>query len=575
MRSTDGAATFQAVLDGVNQSGQSYSMNQVVIDPHDRMHLFAAGGNFYSPYVLGDLWESGDGGDTWQRTGLTDTVVNTVVIDPRDPDVLYAGCGYSQNYVEPLQKSTDGGETWQAATTGMPPARRNLYGIWAPPGEGRPFAVGSWGYITHYDGNRWEDMTVPTESTLYGVTGLSGDDVYAVGAYGAIVHYDGAAWQLMTSNTTTTLYKAWAADAGNVYAVGVGGLIMHYDGSQWSQMAGPVAEDLYEICGNSANDLFASGVNGTILHYDGSGWQSMTSGTSVNVNALWPVSAGDVFAAGDDGVILRYDGVAWVPMQSNVTDDLYALWGDAVDNIYAAGPDGHLLHFDGTEWRQIDLDPTRYYYELWGTASGDLFITDMNSVVWRYDGQEIVALREHGTYKRSVTDLAFHRVDPDILYAATYQAGVHITPNQGGDWLNLGAPINSVYAIASGSLYAATGSGMYQLTGTGVLTGEVSDANTSLAIDNARVLTDLGQHCRSITGIYMMVVPAGIYDIFALADSYDMGISENVTVMGSDVTRQDFSMVASSSVGSTGGTSDSGGSSGGGGYCFIGTLGLN
>ncbi|MEJ2038773.1 MAG: hypothetical protein P8X55_07540, partial [Desulfosarcinaceae bacterium] len=71
-RSLDGGATFQAVLDGANQSGQAYSMNKVVIDPHDRSHLLAAGGNFYSPMVFGDLWQSPDGGDTWQRTGLTD-----------------------------------------------------------------------------------------------------------------------------------------------------------------------------------------------------------------------------------------------------------------------------------------------------------------------------------------------------------------------------------------------------------------------------------------------------------------------------------------------------------------------
>ena len=91
MRSTDGAATFQAVLNGANQSGQAYSMNRIVIDPHDRMHLLAAGGNFYSPYILGDLWESEDGGDTWVRTGLTDIVVNAVIVDPRGPQCDLCG----------------------------------------------------------------------------------------------------------------------------------------------------------------------------------------------------------------------------------------------------------------------------------------------------------------------------------------------------------------------------------------------------------------------------------------------------------------------------------------------------
>ncbi len=575
LRSTDGAATFQAVLNGINLSGQPYSMNRVAIDPHDRMHLFAAGGNFYSPYAVGDLWQSGDGGDTWQRTGLTNTVVNAVIVDPRDPNIIYAGCGYSQNYVEPLFKSTDGGATWSSASAGMPPARRTFHSIWSPEGEDTPFVVGSYGYIIRYDGNRWQVMEAPTQSTLYGVSGLSADNVYAVGSSGTILHFDGAAWQSMASNTSATLYKVWAVDAGHVYAVGQGGIILLFDGTQWSQMSSPVTEDIYEVRGNSADDIFASGVGGTLLHYDGSDWQSMNSGTSVTIDALWPLSADDVFAVGDQGVILRYDGIGWSPMQSNITGDLWGVWGSGADNIYAAGPGGHLLHFNGTAWAQIDFESSHYYMELWGNETGEVYLLDGNSIVWRYDGQEITVSRERGTFWRSVTDLAFHRANPDIVYASTYQAGVHISPNQGSDWLNLGAPINSVYAIASGSLYAATGSGMYQLTGTGVLTGEVSDAQTLLSIDNAQVLTDLGQHCRSITGIYMMVVPAGIFDIFALAENYDMAVNQNVTVMGSDVTRQDFSMVAGTAGGPTGNTTDPEGSAGGGSYCFIGTLGLN
>lgn len=573
-RSLDGGATFSAVLDGANQDGQAYSMNKVVIDPHDRLHLLAAGGNFYSPYVQGDLWESPDGGDTWQRTGLTDITVNAVLVDPRDPDILYAGCGYSQNDVEPLVKTTDAGDTWQAMTVGLPNARRALYSIWGPSGRDALFAVGDWGILLRFDGEAWEVHQDDAWATLYGVFGLSPSDVYAVGDSGRIVHYDGQTWQPMISNTADTLYKVWAADAHNVYAVGSGGIILHYDGSDWSRMSSPTSQDLYEVRGITADQVFAAGVGGTLLYYDGQSWQAMTSGTGANLDALWPLGPGDVFCAGDDGVILHYDGSDWSTMPSNTGEDLWGLWGSGSDDVYAAGPGGLLLRYDGRQWVQVDHDPEHPYHEIWGMGPARLYLTDDLGGIWRYDGREITAVREQGTYNRSVTDLAFHRQDPDIIYAATVMAGVYITPNQAADWLNLGTPSSRVHALAAGSLYAATGGGMYQLTGTGVLTGTVSDADTLLGIDDARVTTDLGHQCRSVDGLYMMVLPAGLFDVYALADHYDLAAAENVTVTGSDVTRQDFALIPGGHVHPAGNQGGNGGagSSGGGGYCFIGTL---
>ena len=567
LRSLDGGDTFQAVLNGINQAGQAYSMNDVVIDPQAHLHLLAAGGNFYSPLVVGDLWQSMDGGDTWQRTGLTDKVVNTILVDPRDSNVIYAGCGYSQNYDEPLYKSVDGGASWQSAAAGMPPARRGLYGLWGP-GPDQLVAVGQYGYITRFDGRRWQPQETGTYNTLYGVYGTAGDDIFAVGDYGTILHYDGAGWQPMTSTTTSHLYKVWAAAAGDAYAVGQGGTILHYDGTAWSAMSSPTTADLYEIRATAADDIFAAGVSGTILHFDGSAWHLMASGTSSPLDGLWAASPSDVYAVGDGGVILHYDGTLWSAMPSPTTGDLWGIWGSGATDLYAMGPQGDLLHCDGTQWSLIRQDAEHYYQDVWGTAPGQVYITDANSLIWSYDGQDLTVVRELGTYYRSVTDLAFHRSNADILYAATLRSGVYISPDQAADWLNLGTPVNSVYAIASGSLYAATAGGMYQLTGTGVLTGQVSDAQTLLAIDDAQVMTDLGHACQSVYGTYMMVVPAGIFDLYALADHYDMAAAQDVVVTGSDVTRQDFALLSGSSVAPEETGAGTGGASGGG-YCFI------
>ena len=81
--------------------------------------LFAAG-------VSGGLWRSDDSGASWRPTGdgLTNIAVNSLLIDPAHPDVMYAGTGegYLREEIRgtglPLRGSgiyvtTDGGKSWQ------------------------------------------------------------------------------------------------------------------------------------------------------------------------------------------------------------------------------------------------------------------------------------------------------------------------------------------------------------------------------------------------------------------------------------------------------------------------------
>jgi len=119
-RSTDGGEHFDKVLEGVSLDGHPYAFNTVVIDPSNGQHIFAGGGNFNAPRVVGDLWESRNGGDTWTRTGLQNVIVNALLVDPRDPDTVYAGCGYSFGTHDPVYKSTDGGATWAPSHNGIP-----------------------------------------------------------------------------------------------------------------------------------------------------------------------------------------------------------------------------------------------------------------------------------------------------------------------------------------------------------------------------------------------------------------------------------------------------------------------
>ena len=508
-KSIDGGNTFDKVLNGENQSGEKYAFNTVAIDPAHPQHLYAGGGNFFSPKVLGDLWESEDGGVIWTRTGLQNKIVNEVLIDPQDPRFMYAGCGYSGGTDVPLYRSRDSGATWTAAYEGMPGLVVGLNNIWG---------------------------TSPTD--LFTV-GSPARDINVSGN----LHYDGKEWTPMETGTQETLYGVWGSSGIDVFAVGSFGTILHYDGSSWSALSSGIKETLHEIWGNLGTDVFAVGNSGTILHYDGSTWSALSSGTTKTLYGVWGSSGTDVFVVGNSGTILHYNGSTWSILSSGTTEDLYGVWGSSGTDVFAVGDDGTILYYDGGTWAEMDVQTKERFSGVWGSSGMDVFFITESGGIFYFDGRDWSEMRSAGVNWNAVTDLEFHRQDSKVIYAATYLQGVYVSPDQAGNWLNLGTPDFSVSAISTSSLFAATQGGLLQCTGTGVVAGKVTDSLApALGVDAATVTSDLGVKTISIRGLYMMVHPAGEFAVTASADGYISDTAGNVTVLGGDVTWGDVSL---------------------------------
>jgi photosystem II stability/assembly factor-like uncharacterized protein len=563
-KSEDSGVSFSEVLVAKNESGKTYDFNVVTLDPSDPQHVYAGGGKFYAPRVVGDLWESQDGGKNWSRTGLQNEIVNALLINPQNPRVMYAGCGYSGYAEVPVYKSTDGGETWTASFKGIPGYVPAIMGVWGD-SPTDVFAVDRDGTILHYDGSIWSEMSGGSE-WLSAIWGSSPTDVFAVGPYGTIVHYDGNTWTEMDSGTTERLWGVWGSSPTDVFAVGDNGTVLHYDGSTWSHMISGTTEWLNAIWGSSPTDVFAVGDNGIILHYDGSTWSHMISGTPEGLNAIWGNSPTDVFAVGDNGIILHYGGSTWSHMISGTTERLNAIWGNSPTDVFAVGGSGVILHYDGSIWSETDLGTKEVYLSVWGTSGTDVFVGGNRGSILHYDGNAWSPAKPGGNPRSAVTDLEFHRQDSNIIYASTFGAGVYVSPNKAGDWLNLGIPDHSVYTISTSSLYAATQGGLFQCTGTGVIAGKVTDALSQSRINSATVFNDMGIKTISVNGEYMMVLPSGICDVTAIADGYANKTVGSVTVYGGDVSWAHIAMQSGLSDPSA--TGDRGG--GGNNYgCFI------
>ncbi|GAB5553931.1 MAG: hypothetical protein Sapg2KO_35220 [Saprospiraceae bacterium] len=126
-RSNDGGSSWKNM--GLKNSEH---IGKIIVDPRNSDVVYVA--------AIGPLWSAGgdrglykttDGGKNWEavltineHTGITD-----MIMDPRDPDVIYAAAYQRRRHVftyvgggpsSTLYKTTDGGKTWNKANRGLP-----------------------------------------------------------------------------------------------------------------------------------------------------------------------------------------------------------------------------------------------------------------------------------------------------------------------------------------------------------------------------------------------------------------------------------------------------------------------
>ncbi len=114
-KTTNSGITFKPIFDSYG----SYSIGCLALDPNNPHVIWAGTGENNHQRALGygdGVYKSLDGGKSWKNMGLKDSRhIGMIAIDPRNSDVVYVaaeGSAWGPGGDRGLYKTTDGGENW-------------------------------------------------------------------------------------------------------------------------------------------------------------------------------------------------------------------------------------------------------------------------------------------------------------------------------------------------------------------------------------------------------------------------------------------------------------------------------
>ena len=336
-KSTDGGKTW--VNMGLRTSQQ---VGRIRIHPDNPDVVWVA--------AVGPMWAAGgergvfkttDGGRTWKQTLSVDanTGAADLVLDPSDPDVMYAATHQRErrayNYVgggpgSGIWKSTDGGESWTRLTKGLPTSDMGRIGLDVAAShpstvyavvEGSEQGV----YRTDNGGESWRKMSdiasIPWYFGEIRVDPTDAETVYHLGVQLQVSHDGGATWGRTGRGPHSDHHALWInpENPDHIINGNDGGLYVSRDRgetwdfsvnlpvSQFYALALDMAEPFYGIAGGLQDNSTWGGPSRT--RADGiynSDWYGMAGGDGFYA-AIDPTDPNIAYVESQEGVLLRYD----------------------------------------------------------------------------------------------------------------------------------------------------------------------------------------------------------------------------------------------------------------------------
>lgn len=294
------------------------------------------------------------------------------------------------------------------------------------------YAVGSNGWILHYDGTSWQKHSNDELYPVAGVHGASASDVVLVGNGGLVLHSTGESWEEENSGISKDLRKVWATSTQKYVAIGPQGAVAWFDGSSWHPGSSGVAGDLYGLIGFSDTEYYIVGQTAKILHYNGSDFLPVTNvPTTMNLYAIWGEDSSDVLVVGDN-TVLSGPVSSLTPESVPILANWRAAWGTE-KHRYVAGELGRMLHFDGSKWEKMPSGTDLTLRAMWGFATDDIFAVGDGATIIHYDGDKWSPMEAYGNEDTLFLDV-WGAAPDDVYVTAQIEEMGYLLHYDGASW---------------------------------------------------------------------------------------------------------------------------------------------
>jgi photosystem II stability/assembly factor-like uncharacterized protein len=492
-KSVDGGRTWENV--GLKKSEH---IGKILIDPRDSNTVYvAAQGPLWAPGGDRGLYKTTDGGKTWKPvlTISENTGVSDVVMDPRNPDVLYASAYQRRRHVWTLinggpeaaiHKSTDGGATWKKLTAGLPREHMGRIGLAVAPSKpDTVYAIveaanEAGGFFRSNDaGANWEKRSdyVSGSPQYYQeifVDPENPDRIYSMDVFLMVSEDGGKSFQRLGEKSKHVDNHALWIDPANTDHLLVGcdgGIYESWDrGQNWDYKPNLPVTQFYRVSVDNALPFY-NVYGGTQDNYS-LGGPSRTNTVHGIMNHEWFVTQGGdgfetqvdpedpniIYAQSQHGGLVRFD------RRSGEAVDIQprGARGEALrfnwDSPLLISPHNHLRLYHaanrlfqsddrGNSWRAISPDLTRQI---------DRRKLKVMGRVW---GPDTVAYNNSTSFYGNIVSLAESPVQAGLLYVGTDDGLVQVSEDQGANWRKVekfpGVPENTYVSNLQASRHDA------------------------------------------------------------------------------------------------------------------------
>ncbi|MEW7280200.1 glycosyl hydrolase [Aquimarina sp. 2201CG1-2-11] len=470
----------------------SEHIGKIIVHPENSNIVYVA--------AIGPLWNKGgdrglykteDGGKTWNAILTIDehTGVNDIVMDPRDPNVLYVSTLQRRRHVytyvgsgpgSAMHKSVDGGTTWSKINNGLPSEELGRIGLAISPANPEIIyaiveaANDKGGFFASTNrGASWEKRGSHATSGNYYqeiiADPIDENTVYSMDTWMSVTHNGGKSFELVGEDTKhVDNHAMWINPNNNQHwIVGCdGGIYETFDAAknwdfkknlpvtQFYKVAVDNDYPFYNIYGGT-QDNFSLGGPSRVLTEHGirnSEW-FITNGGDGFESQIDPNNTNIVYAQSQYGGLVRYDKKSGekvgIKPKARKGENAYRFNWDAPLVVSRHSP-GRLYFAANKVFRSDD------YGNSWKVISEDLSQQIDRNILKVYDRVvSIDAVMKNGATSLYGSVVAFSEspINKSLLAAGTDDGLVHISEDGGQNWKKIsnipGAPnqsyVNSIY----------------------------------------------------------------------------------------------------------------------------------